>query len=377
MKTQRRSVRAAAVAAAGACALAIAGILCPMPSGATCIPGARLAAGMHSDLQFVWAGHTYTYDLYVPGAYASTDKPLPLLIDAHGLDATKEDQELLSRWAMQAEESGFFVAWPQNDTTGNADPSVHSSWNGTKCCSTAYNQNYDDVGAMRQLVAEVSAKVNLDHRRLYFSGESNGGFLAHKVACEAADLFAAVVPVSADLSLPDAHASACAPIRPITVAIFRGYNDAGITAYCPNSFVGFPHAQAGFAAWAVACGCVGTPQVKKWSDSTAALDCFDSSKNATQTFRKCAGKQKVLLTSWDAGHASIYFDATTTATTAPNGGADVPVKAWKQIEKVKLPAPFYSDADGDGWADADDDCPYRRNASQRDSDDDCVGDACQ
>jgi polyhydroxybutyrate depolymerase len=56
----------------------------------------------------------------------------------------------------------------------------------------ACKRNVDDVGYLRALLADIGRRIDVDPKRVYATGFSNGAALAHRLACDAADLFAAV-----------------------------------------------------------------------------------------------------------------------------------------------------------------------------------------
>jgi polyhydroxybutyrate depolymerase len=58
---------------------------------------------------------------------------------------------------------------------------------------------------------------------VYVTGISNGGLMSYRIACDAADIFAAAAPVAANMSTD--IAPGCKPARPISVAIMNGTED--------------------------------------------------------------------------------------------------------------------------------------------------------
>jgi polyhydroxybutyrate depolymerase len=207
-----------------------------------------LGGGLHANFPLVdREGVTRQYDIYVPSTYNEVSnngsRPQALVVDLHGLTASKENQESLSGFMAKADDEGFVVAYPQGK--GN-------SWNGYNCCGQARQNGYNDVGYLRDLVASVSTKVNVDHRRIYVTGISNGGAMTHRLACEAADLFAAGAAFSMDLALPDTAQgiTTCDPVRPIPMSIFRGYREGNlvISSYC-SSTIWDPRVPARRPAW--------------------------------------------------------------------------------------------------------------------------------
>jgi polyhydroxybutyrate depolymerase len=85
---------------------------------------------------------------------------------------------------------------------------------------TAAREDMDDVGFLLALVEDVSREHAIDRGRIFVTGISNGGFMSLRVACDAADTFAAVAPVTAAFS--EQLGPRCQPARPVAVAIFNG-----------------------------------------------------------------------------------------------------------------------------------------------------------
>ena len=113
----------------------------------------------------------------------------------------------------------------------------------------------------------VKADACVDPKRVYATGYSNGGGLAHLLGCRAADVFAAVAPASFDLIQ---EIMPCTPSRPIAELSFRGLNDSvvpyagGTPPAPPSSYpltpVTFLGAEATFDKWSSLDGCTGDPE---------------------------------------------------------------------------------------------------------------------
>jgi len=102
----------------------------------------------------------------------------------------------------------------------------------------------------------VSAMACVDPKRVYATGFSMGGGMSHYLACNAADVFAAVAPASFDLLIPEEEP--CAPSRPISVLTFRGTADTVVPfagGKGSSGRVTFMGAQASFQRWADLDGC--------------------------------------------------------------------------------------------------------------------------
>lgn len=145
------------------------------------------------------------------------DGKVPLLISLHGNGSTAEAYEttplLTPGWTKYAASKKFVVAYPQGP---------NNSWRDV-------GEGSPNVDFIRDVVADISAAYCIDQRRIYVDGHSNGASMALRVACDAADLFAAAAEYAgADPTLPnppEIPASECNPSRPISVGLFHGVLD--------------------------------------------------------------------------------------------------------------------------------------------------------
>jgi polyhydroxybutyrate depolymerase len=173
-----------------------------------------------------------SYILYMP-ASVNQSQPVPLVFVLHGGTGNAETAIRMSGFNGAADQNGFAVVYPNG--TGRLSGDILLTWNGGTCCGYAQEKNIDDVGFMRAIVTDLRTLVTIDPKRIYATGMSNGGILSQRLACEAADLFAAIAPVSGTLNLPS-----CAPSQPISVIEFHGTADQHIPydgGYGPKSLV--------------------------------------------------------------------------------------------------------------------------------------------
>ena len=215
-------------------------------------PPAALAAGDHT-IQVLHAGLKRSALVHIP-ASADLAARTPLVLNFHGLTSNPEQQVFFSGMNAKADAEGFILVYPAG---------VQSSWNAGACCGAAIDQNIDDVGFVRALVAQLSATLCIDERRIYATGMSNGGFMSHRLACEAADLFAAVAPVSAVNGM-----DTCTPSRPVPVMMFNGTLDP-LVAYNGGGL--FKSAQQTFDDWGVRDLCGDAPKPGKSNGAASCL----------------------------------------------------------------------------------------------------------
>jgi polyhydroxybutyrate depolymerase len=168
-----------------------------------------------SNRSLVFEGVERSYILHIPPGF-NAFQPVPLVLAFHGIGLDGNEMIRISGFNAQSDISGFVVVYP--DGTGDK-----KSWNGGHCCGEAALHNADDVGFVRALLEELSTLVNLDPKRVYATGFSNGAIMVYRLACELSDQIAAIGPISATQALEDL--STCQPARPIPVIHFHGTDD--------------------------------------------------------------------------------------------------------------------------------------------------------
>lgn len=240
-----------------------------------------------------------TFYVHVPAPYTGAT-PVPLVLDFHGLTSSGTAQANLSGFVELSETRGFIVVHPEG---------FGSSWNGGICCGQAQSAGLDDVGLAVAIVDYVAAHWNVDRARVYATGLSNGGALTHRIGCEAANVFAAIAPVSFPLGV--VPLTACQPSRPISVIYFHGLGDFLV----PYNGGIFASAQESFAYWAQVNGCTGT-----------AVVTLQTGKSRCVTFASCTGEVEVTLCSIDGGHV-LYW----------NQDVEIARRAWEVFSRFSLP----------------------------------------
>jgi poly(3-hydroxybutyrate) depolymerase len=258
-------------------------------------------------------GLTRSYDLHVPNGVSSAT-PASLIVDIHGFTQTKEDQARRSDFKSLSNANGFLVAYPQG---------INNQWNAGDAIFLG-DPNINDVAFIRALVADVARRVRIDHSRVYATGHSNGSMLTHRIACEAADLFAGIAGMSGGLQF--SNFNDCRPSRPISVKMYHGLND-NIVPYNGGG-IGFRPIRDTFDFWARTNQCSGTPQI------------FTNGRNKCETYTNCANGTQVSLCSLVALHNNIYDLRV----------LNVSSDALSFFRQFRLPLP---DADRDGIPDLD------------------------
>jgi polyhydroxybutyrate depolymerase len=155
--------------------------------------------------------------LEVPHVYDGSKK-WPLLIFLHGYSATGFLEESYLQLSPLVNEKGILLAAP--DGTVNSQ-GLHF-WNAMDACCDYDHSGVDDVGYVSGLIDEISQTYNVDPKRIYVMGHSNGGWMSYRMACERANKIAAIV-VLAGATWYDT--SKCAPAKPVSVLHIHGDAD--------------------------------------------------------------------------------------------------------------------------------------------------------
>jgi polyhydroxybutyrate depolymerase len=155
-----------------------------------------------------------------------------------------------------ARREGFVLVVPD----GTPDRRGYRFWNATDACCNFFEDAVDDVAYLRGLLAEAAAAYRVDRRRRYVLGLSNGAFMASRLACEAADEIAAIVPISGTTWDDPGR---CRPGSPVSVLQIHADSDRIILYGGGRHVLGigrgaYPGAVATVERWARLDACSGT-----------------------------------------------------------------------------------------------------------------------
>ena len=205
-------------------------------------------------------GRTRTYLVYVPHDYDRA-RPAAAVLAFHGGITNARWMAEFSGLNEKAEAAGFIAVYPEG--TGLRDTML--TFNVGHCCGYAQRNNVDDVAFVRALLHDLSRAVNLDPRRIYATGISNGGMMAYRLACELSDRIAAIAPVGGPIGT-----HACQPVRPVPVMHFHGSDDQfarfeGGSGIGPSR-VAFNSVDHTISGWLKRNGCPGTAETTSFPD---------------------------------------------------------------------------------------------------------------
>ncbi len=203
------------------------------------------APGEQSSPSDVVFGGERPATLQVPTSYDPAT-PIPLLLILHGY--SRKPAYVIPVFQMESfhEDLGVLTIAPQ----GLQNPMGAHYWNGSPACCDSWGSGVDDVAYLSALIESIQSKYNVDSRRIYAIGHSNGAFMAHTLACERPDLLAGIVSVAG------AANPSCIPKGPVSVVHAHATGD-DIVWYNGGMLNGavYPGAEATVAYWAEANGC--------------------------------------------------------------------------------------------------------------------------
>lgn len=210
----------------------------------------------------------YHYDIYMPDGVSGE---VSLVLSLHGLQSSKEDMldgEAPPKYEVPYEykrgdgtkiladerarsKDKFIVAYINGWENWRGNP----SFNGMDCCYPAHLRKVDTLGAIEDIIVAITDRFTYENRgsngfyinpkKIFATGISNGGSMAHKLACYGSRYIAAIWTVSFPLSLKDEDQE-CTPDRSVPVIMWHNDGDAIIPYYSNAKYYS---ADEGFEAW--------------------------------------------------------------------------------------------------------------------------------
>ncbi len=253
-------------------------------------------------------GRARSFQVHLPSGWDGRS-PRPVVLDFHGRNSTASQQTFLSGLDRLADREGFISVHPVG---------IGNTWNAGLCCGEAQSRGVDDVGFTAALLDTLQSSTCVDARRVYATGLSNGGFMAHRLACELSSRITAIAAVSGtNLTTP------CSPGRAVPVLHFHGTGDL-IVPY--QGFAGIASVRDTMAGWVRRDGC-----------GTSSQPTFSRGEVSCEAWTGCrAGAQVQLCTiaqgghQWPGGFTIPGLGANTSA-------IDASAYSWAFFQRFALP----------------------------------------
>jgi polyhydroxybutyrate depolymerase len=201
-----------------------------------------------------------SYDVRKPSSYDGS-KPVPLVVMVHPMYASKDAAQKMDEYlgiSAQAEQRGMLLAIPH----GTYDELLSAyMWNATDSCCAFFHHRPDDAGFIMAMIEKLKSEYNVDESRIYAIGQSNGGFMVHRLACDNSHVFAAIASLSGAVY---AEPALCAATEPVSVLHVHGDADglvpfAGGPPFEVTTLPPAPGAHETVGIWAKKNGCSSQP----------------------------------------------------------------------------------------------------------------------
>jgi polyhydroxybutyrate depolymerase len=192
--------------------------------------------------------------IHIPPTYQSGET-MPVVLNFHGRTSNAFDEQRYTQFDSTADQYGFIVVYPQA-------MGAPTTWQ-----DLPIESEIDDVQFIRELISYLDKNLNIDTKRIYATGVSNGGGMVNRLACDMADLIAAVAPVAGAYYYWDI----CEPSQPIPLVSFHGIKDNIIPFGGTQSdeFIELPDILEWATAWGERNGC--SPEVTHTSDAGVVI----------------------------------------------------------------------------------------------------------
>lgn len=179
----------------------------------------------------------------------------PLLLFLHGLGGSGSDAFQDIGLDDIGRRHRVFVVAPD----GTADGEGRRFWNASNSCCNLERLPVDDLARLRALIDAWRARPDVDPNRVYVIGFSNGGFMAHQLACHLSDRLAGIASLAG--AGPSSGAT-CAVSSPLLVIQVHGDHDPvvryeGGRVFDSPDLAPHPSASETIKQWARRLGCRG------------------------------------------------------------------------------------------------------------------------
>jgi polyhydroxybutyrate depolymerase len=281
--------------------------LAPAPAPAVAL-GAAPANGMGAARagSYQLQGLQRRYFVHLPRGVRPLT-PAPVLVVLHGLDLSPAWAQHTTGFDALADKVGAVVVYPEG---------FGGSWSAGTCCGDAAGRGLDDVTALQVVLDRVAESTLVDRRRVVFVGFSNGGMLAHEVACRVSGQVAGIVVVGGSREYDP-----CRPTSPVRVVAVHGAQDRAVPLAGGRS-TQLPGRLA--------------------SETTSLLPYLSADGCRTMTSSRIGSRARSTRWGCDAGGVRLIVVnrlAHRWPTALPGSGS-IPDLTWRMMRTARSPLPF-------------------------------------
>jgi polyhydroxybutyrate depolymerase len=243
----------------------------------------------------IFAGLERTYHIHIPASYDKAN-PIPLLLVLHGGGGTGERMVKLTQGGFNklSDKESFIVVYPDG---------IEKNWNDGRenVKYRAHREKIDDVGFVSGLIDHLAKQYNVDMKRVYATGISNGAMMSFRLGCELSEKIAAIAPVAG--SMPENMPSQCSPSRPISVLMISNTDDrlvpweGGDIRFGRKTFGRALSVQETVEYWVNHNQCSSSPSISMEADR----DPKDGTRMRKELYNQCRESSEVVLYAIEGG----------------------------------------------------------------------------
>jgi polyhydroxybutyrate depolymerase len=175
----------------------------------------------HEEQKITVNGAERSYLIHYPNPMPTKiTSGLPVVIALHGGGGNGEQMAKSSRFNAKADKAGFIAVYPNG--SGRRDDKL-LTWNASKCCAYAMRQNIDDIAFIDALIDKLVKFQGADPKRIYITGMSNGGMMAHRLGAALAPKVAAIGVVAGTI-----FSDQPIPSVPVSTIMIHGLADDSV-----------------------------------------------------------------------------------------------------------------------------------------------------
>jgi len=160
----------------------------------------------------VYEGQERAYQVVLPDRPTGKEG-LPLVIYLHSYGWSAQQGMNYTRLHETVEASNFVFVYP----------SALPNWNSGLDEPRWPTPDTDDVGFISALIDELVARYGIDSNMVFACGYSNGGFMAHRLACQLSDRIVGIASVAGLIS--NSSVAMCKQTRPVPTIQIHGTAD--------------------------------------------------------------------------------------------------------------------------------------------------------
>lgn len=149
-----------------------------------------------TDEPIIVTSEARTYSFYVPQSYDETSET-PVFVLLHGRFGNGAGTALYVGLNELAEEQGIIGVYPDGLNNVRTGAPRDTGWNYLRDVSYFPDADtHNDTQFIKDVIEDLSQDLNIDRKRIYVAGISNGGLMVQRLACEAPEFFAGFASVA-------------------------------------------------------------------------------------------------------------------------------------------------------------------------------------